>query len=150
MRTKTYLLSAAVGAVGLLAANAQVYSVNSVGYVNLNLPTGFSMIANPLNAPDNTIGALLPSFPLFGNLYKWTGTGFDIATFTPGGWDKPDITLAPGEGAFVNIDTATTVTFVGEVMQYANDINGWWVQLGFLKGPPSRNGDDIGSCWCPW
>lgn len=123
MRTKTLLLSAAVGAAGLLAADAQVYSVNSVGYVNLSVPTGFSMIANPLNAADNKISALIPSFPLFGNLYKWTGTGFDIATFTPGGWDKPNITLNPGEGAFVNVDTATTLTFIGEVLQGTLTVN---------------------------
>lgn len=117
MRTKTLLLTAAVVAAGMAASQAQVYSVNAVGYVNLALPVGYTMIANPLNAPTNTIGALLTGLPNFSNLLKWTGSGFTTATYSFGAWDQPNITLAPGEGAFVNIDTATTVTFVGEVMQ---------------------------------
>jgi hypothetical protein len=121
MRTKTLLLSAAVGAAGLLAANAQVYSVNAVGYVNLDIPVGYSIIANPLDAADNTVGALFPvgSLPNFSQVLKWNGTGFTINTLTPGGWNTPSMTLNPGEGAFVNVSAARTVTFVGEVMQGA-------------------------------
>ena len=61
MRTKTLLLSAAVGAAGLVAASAQtVYSVNSVGYINLSVPAGFSMIANQLdNGTGNTVADVL-------------------------------------------------------------------------------------------
>ena len=118
MRTKTLLLAAVLSAAGAATSFAQaVYSVNAVGYVNKAIPVGFSMVANPLNTTNNTIGALFPSVPLFSNFYKWNGTGFDIATFTPGGWDQPTITLDPGEGGFVNTTTAFTNTFVGEVMQ---------------------------------
>ena len=52
MRTKTLLLTAALAAAGVVSSMAQVYSVNSVGYVNLTLPNGFSMIANP-NPPSS-------------------------------------------------------------------------------------------------
>jgi hypothetical protein len=119
MRTKTLLLSAAVGAVGLLAADAQVYSVNSVGYVNVDLPVGYSIIANPLNAANNTVGSLLPvgTLPNFSQVLKWNGSGFTVNTLTPGGWNNPAMTLNPGEAAFINVSQARTVTFIGEVMQ---------------------------------
>jgi hypothetical protein len=118
MRTKALLLSAALFAAGLTASTAQsVYSVNAVGYVNLSLPVGYTMIANPLNTTNNTIGSLITDMPNFSNLLKWTGSGFNIATFAFGAWDQPNITLNPGEGAFVNISTPFTLTFVGEVMQ---------------------------------
>jgi hypothetical protein len=117
MRTKTLLLTAAAIAVGITASQAQVYSVNAVGYVNKNVPVGYSMIANPLNTTNNTIASLIPTAPNFCNLLKWNGTSFDVATYVFGAWDTPAVTLNPGEGAFINTDTAFTITFVGEVMQ---------------------------------
>src|SRR5882724_2120301 len=43
MRTKTLLLIAAVAVAGVVASNAQVYSVNAVGYVNKSIPAkGFA------------------------------------------------------------------------------------------------------------
>jgi hypothetical protein len=119
MRTKTLLLSAAVFAAGLLASQAQaVYSVNSVGYVNLSLPAGFSMIANPLNNSNNLLSQILPVAPDFTVLYKFNPTNqqyFDSANFI-GGWDL-DYQLKPGEGAFIQLPEAATLTFVGEVPQ---------------------------------
>lgn len=104
-----------------LTAMAQVYSVNVVGYVNLTLQPGFTMIANPLDAGagNNTVGKLLTTVPEGTILYKWTGTTYAINSFSFGAWDVPDQSLAPGEGAFIRIPgtTAATVTFVGEVMQ---------------------------------
>jgi len=120
MRTKTLILAAVLGAASVATSSAQVFSQNAVGYVNKAFPTGFTLFANPLNntAPNgNTLSNLFPSAPLFANFYKWTGSGFNIATFTPGGWDQPNLTLTPGEGAFFNTDTAFTNTFVGDVMQ---------------------------------
>jgi hypothetical protein len=118
MRTKSLLFAAAVGLAGVASAVAQnnVYSVNAVGYVNLTVPSGFSMIANPLNSTNNTIGTLV-TLPRFSQLFKWNGTGFDIATMSSGGWDHPEYTLAPGEGAFVSVSSQQTLTFVGEVLQ---------------------------------
>jgi hypothetical protein len=117
MRTKTLLLAAVLGVATVATSLAQVYSVNVVGYVNKDIPVGFSMIANPLKSTSDTLGSLIPNPPPFSNFYKWNGAGFDIATFTFTGWDQPAITLNPGEGGFVNTDTAFTLTFVGEVMQ---------------------------------
>jgi hypothetical protein len=119
MRTKTLLLTAAVIAAGAVASQAQVYSVNAVGYVNSQVGPGFTLIANPLNTTNNTLGVLLPSPPDFTTVYKWneTSQGFDIATYFFGAWDHPEYTLNPGEGAVISTDTAFTITWVGEVMQ---------------------------------
>jgi hypothetical protein len=119
MRTKSLLLTAAVIAAGISASQAQVYSVNSVGYVNQSIPAGYTMIANPLNTTNNTIGVLLPDLPSFSSIYKWneTTSQFDIATIVFGTWDHPEYTLNPGEGAFVNTDTPFSITWVGEVRQ---------------------------------
>lgn len=122
MRTKTLLLSAAVGVAGLVAASAQtVYSVNSVGYINLSVPVGFSMIANQL---DNGSGNLVPdilSVPDGTVVYKYNeGTaGYDVNTFLFGSWTDANMTLAPGEGVFINNSSGTAIdlTFVGEVPQ---------------------------------
>jgi hypothetical protein len=125
MRTKTLLLSAAVGAAGLLAANAQVYSVNSVGYINLTVPPGFSMIGNQLKSANNTIADLLPNPPEGTQIVAWNGTGFDIFEFADIGIGTPlwapngDLQLNPGGGVFIKNPTTSnfTVTLVGEVPQ---------------------------------
>src|SRR5213075_206777 len=75
MRTKTTLLTAALVAAGALTSMAQVYSVNIVGYINLNIPKGFSMIANQLDTtPDNTLASVLPNPPENTSCYKFTLT----------------------------------------------------------------------------
>jgi hypothetical protein len=120
MRTKTLLLTAALCAAGAATSMAQVYSVNMVGYINQSVPTGFSMIANQLNAsPDNKVTTLLPAPPSGTSVFKFnpaTGGYISIA-FIAGAWegDDVDMTLAPGEGAWISTDTAFSTTFVGEV-----------------------------------
>ena len=124
MRTKTLLLSAAVGVAGLMAASAQtVYSVNSVGYINLTIPNGFSMVVNQLDAGDNSVGALFPAAPLGTTIYKWDiGTSdYVVNTFSFAGWGDPAMTMNPGEGAFIKNTSGAdiNITLVGEVPQGA-------------------------------
>jgi hypothetical protein len=130
MRTKRVLLSTAVCLLGGVTAQAQsVYSVNAVGYVNVNIPANaYVQIANPLDANpldtnSNTLGALLTSVPEFTSIYKYNGSGYEIATFFGGAWDKPETTMNPGEGAFINGPEAFTITFVGTVLQGTNTIS---------------------------
>lgn len=126
MRTKTLLLSAVLGIVGAASVVAQntVYSVNAVGYVNLPIPVGFSLIANPLDAaPNNNLATLFPSATLGTKVYRFTNGAFDIATFEQddfgvNSWgDKGTMPLNPGEGFFIKATTAFTNTFVGTVPQ---------------------------------
>jgi hypothetical protein len=123
MRTKTLLLSAVIGAAGMMSAMAQtVYSVNIVGYINLSIPEGLSLIANQLNAtPDNTLPNVLGSpqgISLTVSKYLPNVGDFDRALLDDGVWSKPGMTLAPGEGAFIDnaVGNGTlNVTLVGEV-----------------------------------
>jgi len=121
MRTKTTILTAALVAAGALTSMAQVYSVNEVGYINLAIPTGFSLIANQLNnQPDNTYKTLFPTATTANNtvLYKFDNVigAFGSEQISGGVWSGGgNTTLNPGEGAFIFTSVAFTATFVGEV-----------------------------------
>jgi hypothetical protein len=129
MRTKL-LVAAAITAAGLATSMAQsnVYSLNVVGYVNkVFLGTGqYSMIANPLNSTNNTIGGVL-AVPTGTQVLKFDPNLGDYVTYTKvvfgNGWSPPagaTVSLAPGEGVLVKSPGASgdiTNTFVGEVLQ---------------------------------
>ena len=118
MRTKTLLLTAVLGVATAATSMAQVFSVNVVGYVNVVLRPGFNLIANPLNSTNNGINTVIPNPGVGALLYKFTNPGgfSQIAENAgPGVWDV-NLTLAPGEGAFITVPALTTNTFVGEVL----------------------------------
>lgn len=128
MRTKTLLLTAALSAVSIATAMAQtVYSVNAVGYVNVTVPAGqFSLLANPLNQPTNTLAAILPDAPNNTKVFVYNPTtGFSDATKRviggTGSWTGPaaNTILNPGQGFFIQAPAgaALPITFVGEVPQ---------------------------------
>lgn len=118
MRTKTLLLTAALSVATVATSMADVFSVNVVGYVNVTLTNGFTLVANPLTGATNTVAALFPNPPDQLTIYKFTGGGYAINAFEFGAWANPTQTFLPGEGFFVNNPGATyTNTFVGEVSQ---------------------------------
>jgi len=118
MRTKTLLLTAALMAAGVASSMAQVYSVNAVGYVNLSIPGGFSMIANQFVAPSYKIKDLIPNPPPGTVLYLFSNTGgYDVQTFDDLDlvWSpNPNATLNLGGGAFILAPSTFNLTFVGE------------------------------------
>jgi hypothetical protein len=133
MRTKTLLLTAALGLASAATSMAQaVYSLNVVGYINLTLKPGFNLIANQLKAsPDNKLDTILPAAPLLSAVYKFStvSQNFTIELSDGSNWFTPEgnpgtITLAPGEGAFYfNPDPANQVkTLVGEVQQGSSTV----------------------------
>jgi len=154
MRTKTLALTAALTAAGALTSMAQVYSVNIVGYINLNVPQGFSMIANQLNAtPDNTLETLLPAPPEGTTIYKFNpaaGSYYvylfsaDNPGWLPQNGGPAHTTLNPGEGAFVAMPSATAVTLVGEVQLVSTYPlnNGFQIVSSVI--PQSDNLDNLG------
>jgi hypothetical protein len=105
-----------------------VYSVNAVGYVNTTVPKKqFAMISNPLNAPTNTVNALLggqvpDTFQVYIYIPKagYTNTlTYDAVLDNSFGPDGDKFTIVPGGGAFVRNPSTNdvTITFVGEVPQ---------------------------------
>jgi len=131
MRTKTILLSALLGALGGVSVHAQtnVYSLNTVGYINAVLAPGFNIITCPLIAsPDNTVGTVLNNSTGFldgSTVYFYNnvsgGYSSDNASLratNANGWvhDGTNV-LAPGVACwFLNGSTTNiTNTFVGSV-----------------------------------
>jgi hypothetical protein len=128
MRTKALLLSAVLAALGVASTQAQVFSVNVVGYVNVTVPSrptgAFAMITNPLDqgAGNYTVASLIPAPPEGTVIFKYINGAYDPANvFELGEWGNPNQTLEPGQGAFIKVpaNQALTITFVGEVRQGA-------------------------------
>lgn len=98
-----------------------------MGYVNKPLPTGFSLIANPLNntLPNGNTIVNLFSDSLNPNsvVQKWTGNGYASYTYLGlSQWIDENsnpigpVTIETGEGAVVwNSGPIITNTFVGQV-----------------------------------
>ena len=122
MKTKSILAAGLVLAAAAASSFAQtVYSVNAVGFVNVNFPPGFTLASNPLDGTANTVSALFPSVPNGTSVFKFdslTGS-YTGSTFLFGNWNNPTMPLVPGEGFFFKNPTATTITntFVGNVKQ---------------------------------
>lgn len=118
MKKQSLLLTAVAVCLGTASAFAAVTS-NVVGYVNKSLPVGLSLIANQLdNKTGNKLPDVLPTLPDGANVFKFNGAGYASVGYF-GGYDAgaDAITLNPGEGAFIYVDTASTLTFAGEVRQ---------------------------------
>jgi hypothetical protein len=135
---------------------AQVYSVNAVGYVNVQVPGEnrpnaagkLAILANPLKGTNDTIATVLP-FPEDGSadgvtVYRWDPAiqGYrDSATFVSGagpwltGPGDPNPVLPPGEGFWILNPSPTplNITFVGDVPQ-GPDSNGVQIPGGNRLG----------------
>ncbi|PYK96985.1 MAG: hypothetical protein DME19_17885 [Verrucomicrobia bacterium] len=98
-----------------------VLSGNAVGYVTISVPPGYSMIANPLGAPSNTVSSILPGAPEGATLNKFDTRLFKLTenAVQGGKWINPNETLVPGEGAIFFNPTSDfkSINFTGEVMQ---------------------------------
>ena len=143
MRTKTLALSAVLGMLGAAAALGQnVYSLNTVGFINVTLYPGYNLVTCPLIcSPDNTIATLFNNSAGAYQSYTTTrghtttnassvigqinGVGPVTADFAysfdaPAGWQNGGTnTLNPGQALWFINPAATNMlaTFVGEVPQ---------------------------------
>ncbi len=116
MRTK--LSVAAALAALAITAQAQVYSVNIVGYVNQTLPANGSVfLHNPLDDGTNTVASVLSSVPNGTTLFVWNGSGYDFGSKSGKGvWSFPTKPLPTGTAWFIKSPSAFTNTFVGETL----------------------------------
>jgi hypothetical protein len=130
MKAKTLLMAAAALAAGVMHSQAQVYSQNIVGYINVPLNTGYNLIANQLDVDgtgtNNSIySAVGTNFPGGTQVLTWSGSGFIISKISgTGKWSVNNqvITNAmnPGSGFFINVAAPTNITFVGNVITGTN------------------------------
>ena len=99
----------------------EILSSNVIGYASVTLPPGFSMLANPLEGPANTVAQLFQGWPDGTTLNKFDTRLFRLAENTVkfGKWTNPNEKLFPGEGAMFFNPTCDyrSLSFVGNVMQ---------------------------------
>jgi hypothetical protein len=112
---KTLLIAAAALVAGVITSEAQVYSVNVVGYINVDLPAGQQvLVCNPLDDGTNTVTSLGSQLANKSVIQTWTGTSFAPTSKGGGVWTV-NTPIPVGTGFFVKSFTHITNTFVGNV-----------------------------------
>jgi hypothetical protein len=125
---KTLLIAAAALACSVISSEAQVYSLNIVGYVNIPAKIGYNNIANPLDC-GNSLTNIVPPGPTWDYTLVdiWTGSGYAIYTIdssmSTGVSDANDVnpvtapTIKPGQAFFFinNTVSSNTLTIAGTV-----------------------------------
>lgn len=104
------------------STSGNVITVNVVGYVNLYLAPGLSLIANPLYHTNNDLSFWLPTAPDGAQVFKYTeGGSFELSTFdaVAGTWSNPRLQIPIGVGFYFSNPSSETFqyTFFGEVLQ---------------------------------
>jgi hypothetical protein len=141
MRTKTLALSAVLGMLGSASVMAQnVYSVNAVGYINVTMPPGYSIVTCPLivgtdteyaatyNGPavTNDLNVLFNNDVSGGTPYK----GATVGAFKNGvGFGNSDAALGAGAGGGWTGGTLTSGPSFGPGSSASQSDIGQGVQL---------------------
>lgn len=100
-----------------IVTSNQLACSSAYGFVNLAIPSGTSMIANPLLTQNMDIGTLITNIPNGTTLQFWAQTNWGpTTTYSSGSWDHPYWSLSAGNGALINASSNTTITFVGQVL----------------------------------
>ena len=102
-----------------------IISRNVVGFINVDLPPGLSLIVRQLeDGPDyQTVSAQFPSnIPDGAQVFKYSDeTGYEVSTFdgSRGVWSNPSLRLPVGEGFYFQNPPgkSCSITFVGEVLE---------------------------------
>jgi hypothetical protein len=126
---------------------AQVYSSNIVGYINLVLANGDNLIANQLSQGGNTLGELFPQGAPEGTTFtEWNPSQLAYLPQsiydTNSGWSI-DYTLSYGQGGLLDARSAFTNTFVGSVWPGYDGVH------PFVPPQVTDNGVLLLSCFIP-
>lgn len=130
--------------------SGELVSQNMIGYATISTPPGFSMIANPLSAPVNTLSLLLPDMPDGTTFCKFDTSLFRLTnnSVKNGQWINPNEKFVPGEGAIFYNPTSDfkTLNFVGDVSQgrLLNPIPAGMSIRSSLVPQPGRLSADLG------
>jgi hypothetical protein len=134
---KTLLIAAAAFAASVISSQAQVYSQNIVGYVNVPLVSGYTVLANQLDydgtGTNNNVGTVFGTNLLAGTIvYAWQPTleGYVSASWINskgtlkwnGNTNAVNAALNEGYGVFISSPGTNNVTLVGTVIQGTNII----------------------------
>jgi hypothetical protein len=120
----------AYGGPGMCAAsgggNGNVYSTNVVGYVNVDLTSGYTFIANPLaktpGQPSYFLKDVIFGAPNETAVYLWNVStqGFSAPSIfltNSSSWSITNYEVPPGTGFVVWSPSSWTLSFVGQVVQ---------------------------------
>jgi hypothetical protein len=134
MKAKTLLIAAAALAVGVMTSQAQVYSQNIVGYINVPLQPGYNLVANQLDldgtGTNNSINTVVGTntLPNLSKVLVWNGSTFVSSTYSAAQskWSANSQVFTngmnPGAGFFIQVpgSVATNITLVGNVITGTN------------------------------
>ena len=146
MKTKTLLIAAAALAAGVMSSQAQVYSQNIVGYINVPLQAGFNLVANQLDldgtGTNNSIYSVVgTNLPASTSVLVWNPASGVFSTSKLSGTGKWSLNnqsvtngMNPGGGFFINVAAPTNLTFVGSIITGTND---YPIIAGFQLVAPS-------------
>jgi len=123
MKIKTLAIAAATLAVGAISSQAQVYSQNVVGYVNVTYPANTLIFAaNPLTTGNDVLTNVLKGVPGASHLYYWSGSTWVTYQYSAGSrhWlngavDVSNTNIPPGVGFFLSAASAFTNTYSGTI-----------------------------------
>jgi hypothetical protein len=148
---KTLLIAAAALVAATITSEAQVYSANIVGYVNVTMPANTLVLtSNPLDDGTNQANDLLGSLPNKSSIQIWNGSGFTQVAKTSAGF-AGNPALPVGTGFFVKSVSAYTNTFVGNVVpapggnQTTNSLPAGTLVLVGSTLPVSGTFNDVGT-----
>jgi hypothetical protein len=114
-----------------------VYSPNEAGYLQVELPAGYGLIANPFDCGRNTVAEVLGEAWAIGTtVYQFDASrqAYTATQFGDGAWLNPGERLSTGTGAFIHLATLSTLVLGGLTDRSAThpELEGGWN----LVGPP--------------
>jgi hypothetical protein len=140
MKIKTLAIAAATLAVGAITSQAQVYSQNIVGYVNIVTQPGVqTLICNPLDLDGvDNITNVLAGAPKGVAVQLWNGAGYTAVgrgSFGVGAWTANAATnfIPPGTGFFIQTPGLWTNTFTGTMIPAVGGTNSLALTGGMLQ-----------------
>jgi hypothetical protein len=151
-RRRGFLLTAIGIAAGMLIVSrgaAQV-GTNAIAYLNSSYQAGYALVANQLEAPENTVGKLITSPPEGTELVVLDGQVWRTNVFSSagGGWTIPEMSLAPGQAALLHSTADWIQVWVGRVREGEYEI--LIPAGGSLRGSPiPQAGPLSGSLYFP-
>lgn len=128
MKTKTLLIAAVALTAGVVTSQAQVYSQNIVGYVNVVNPGGgkYLLLNNPLATGNDVLTNVLTDVQGGTIIQVWDGTTWNPLTYSGIGSNKhwkdgssviqDNTVISPGMAFFYQTPSAVTNTFVGSLV----------------------------------
>jgi hypothetical protein len=125
-----------------------LYSENGAGYLQLEVPAGISLIANPFDSGGNTLAEVLGEAWTFGTtVYRFDASqqAYTATQFGDGARLDGDLRLPLGTGAFIQVATQSTLVLGGVFDDSTTDpeLAGGWNLVGSPAATVPEEGDQI-------